>query len=67
MTFTLTTNPSPQIGTFDAIITNFHQLEGNVFLLNDSKSCYKFVLSTNVLLVLKMYCIFTDNALITFL
>lgn len=27
MTFTLTTNPSPQIGTFDAIITNFHQLE----------------------------------------
>lgn len=32
MTFTLTTNPSPQIGTFDAIITNFHQLEGNVFL-----------------------------------
>lgn len=63
MTFTLTTNPSPQIGTFDAIITNFHQLEGNVFLLNDSKSCYKFVLLTNVLL----YCIFTDNALITFL
>ncbi|XP_022337162.2 uncharacterized protein LOC111133252 [Crassostrea virginica] len=25
MTFTLTTNPSTQIGTFDAIITNFHE------------------------------------------
>ncbi|XP_062614918.1 low-density lipoprotein receptor-related protein 2-like [Saccostrea cucullata] len=39
MTFTLTTNPSPQTGSFDAIITNFHEVEGDDKCLNNWWKC----------------------------
>ena len=38
MTFTLTTNPSTQIGTFDAIITNFHEQSGEILLFERQSS-----------------------------
>lgn len=38
MTFTLTTNPSTQIGTFDAIITNFHEQSGEILMFGRQSS-----------------------------